>query len=131
MKTNTAKRRMIEGRPAIGTLVFSGAPLAAELLSPLGFDFILVDNQHGAFNEESTMQAFRSIAIGGVTPVARVRGNDYTDIGRLMDAGALGIAVPMVNSPEEAEAAAYAVRYPPMGGRSGGPSPRDTLIRTT
>ena len=67
------------------------------------------------------MQAFRSIGLGSAVPMARVQKNDFGFIGRLLDKGALGIVVPMVNSPEEAEAAAFATRFPPRGGRSGGP----------
>ena len=47
MAVNRAKQRMLEGKPAIGGEVGLGSPLAAELISPLGFDFVLVDNQHG------------------------------------------------------------------------------------
>ncbi len=120
MGANTAKQRMLEDKPAIGAEIGLGSPLAAEMLSTLGFDFLLVDNQHGVWEDVSTFYAFRSIALGQAVPMARVRSNDFGAIGRLLDQGALGIVVPMVNSVEEAEAAAFAVRYPPRGGRSGG-----------
>ena len=121
MRVNTAKRRMLEGEPAIGASVGLGSPLAAEILSRAGFDFVLVDNQHGSWEDDSTMQAFRSICLGPAVPMARVQQNDFYAIGRLLDRGALGIVVPMVHSAEEAKAAAFAVRYPPRGGRSWGP----------
>lgn len=120
MVINQSKRRMLEGKPAIGVEVGLGSPLAAELLSPLGFDFVLVDNQHGLWSDDSSMNAIRGIALGTATSMARVRQNDYSAIGRLLDRGVMGIIVPMVNTVEEAEAAVYAVRYPPKGGRSGG-----------
>ena len=120
MTINTAKRRMLEGKPAIGAEVGLGSPLVAEVMSPLGFDFIIVDTQHGAWTDDSAMYAFRSISLGPATPMARVRQNDFGDIGRLLDAGALGVVVPMINSGEDAEAAAFAARFPPRGGRSGG-----------
>jgi 4-hydroxy-2-oxoheptanedioate aldolase len=118
--SNEAKRRMLNGRPAIGAPVGLGSPLAAELLSLAGFDFVLVDNQHGAWDDNTTMLAFRTIALGSAVPMARVRWNDFYAIGRLLDRGALGIVVPMINSVEEARAAAFAARYPPEGGRSVG-----------
>jgi len=90
------------------------------MLSLAGFDFVLVDNQHGSWDDDSTMLAFRSICLGSAMPMARVQRNDFYAIGRLLDRGALGIVVPMVNSVEEAEAAAFAARYPPRGGRSAG-----------
>ncbi len=120
MRTNTAKQRMLEGKPAIGVYLSLGSPLVAELLSMAGFDFILVDNQHGMWDDDSSMTAFRNICLGTATPIARVRQNDFGAIGRLLDRGALGIVVPMVNSAEEAQAAARAVRYPPRGERSMG-----------
>jgi 4-hydroxy-2-oxoheptanedioate aldolase len=120
MIQNRAKRRMLEGEPAIGAPVGLGSPLAAELLSLAGFDFVLVDNQHGAWDDNSTMLAFRSICVGPAVPMARAQKNDFYTIGRLLDRGALGIVVPMVNSVEEARAAAFAARYPPQGGRSVG-----------
>ena len=120
MRINTAKRRMLEGKPAIGGAVGLGSPLSAEILSLAGFDFVLVDNQHGFWEDNSTMLAFRSTCLGPAVPMARVQQNDFYAIGRLLDRGALGIVVPMVNSVEEAKAAAFAARYPPRGGRSVG-----------
>jgi 4-hydroxy-2-oxoheptanedioate aldolase len=114
---------MLGGEPAIGTSCGMGSPLIAEMLSHAGFDFILVDLQHGAFTDETVAHAFRAISLGDATPMARVAANDYGAIGRLLDRGAMGIVVPMVNSREEAQAAAFAVRYPPRGGRSSGGAP--------
>ena len=121
MAVNLAKQRMLEGKPAIGAEVGLGSALSAELVSGVGFDFIVVDNQHGRWDDDSTMWAFRSTALGTAVPMARVRQNDYGAIGRLLDCGSMGVIVPMVNSVAEAEAAARAMRYPPRGGRSGGP----------
>jgi 4-hydroxy-2-oxoheptanedioate aldolase len=114
---------MLAGSPAIGTSVGMGSPAIAELLSHAGFDFVLVDLQHGAWTDETASHAFRAISLGGATPMARVAANDYGAIGRLLDRGALGIVVPMVNSAAEAQAAAHAMRYPPHGGRSSGGAP--------
>lgn len=122
MKINTAKQKMQQGRPALGAAVGSGSPLAAEILSQAGFDWVLVDCQHSAWDDESAMYAFRSICLGPAIPMARVQQNDFYAIGRLLDRGALGIIVPMVNSVADAEAAARAMRYPPRGGRSWGPA---------
>jgi len=120
---NTAKRKMLQGEPAVGVSCGMGSPLIAEMLSHAGFDFVLVDLQHGAWTDETVAHAFRAIDLGSAIPMARVAANDYGAIGRLLDRGALGIIVPMVNSREEAQAAAFAVRYPPRGGRSSGGAP--------
>ncbi len=121
MRINTAKRRMLEGKPAIGAQVCLGSPLAAEILSLSGFDYVQVDNQHGLWGKDSIMTAFRSICLGSAVPMVRVEQNDFYAIGSLLDRGALGIVVPMVETIEQARAAAFAVRYPPRGGRSYGP----------
>jgi 4-hydroxy-2-oxoheptanedioate aldolase len=120
---NGAKRKMIQGEAAIGVSCGMGSPLMAEMLSHAGFDFILVDLQHGAWTDETVAHAFRAVDLGSAVPMARVAANDYGSIGRLLDRGALGIIVPMVNSVAEARAAAFAVRYPPHGGRSSGGNP--------
>jgi 4-hydroxy-2-oxoheptanedioate aldolase len=124
MRVNTAKQRMLEGKPAVGASAGMGSTLSVELLAQAGFDFILVDNQHGAWDDKETMAAFRSVCAGGAgtaVPMARVRQNDFGAIGRLLDAGALGIVVPMVHTVEQARAAVLATRFPPQGGRSSGP----------
>ena len=117
---NKAKEKMLGGQPAVGAEVNLGSTLSVEIISPLGFDFVIVDNQHGKWADQTSMLAFRNIVLGGSVPMARVRKNDFGLIGRLLDNGCLGVVVPMVNNAEEAEQAVYAARYPPLGGRSSG-----------
>jgi 4-hydroxy-2-oxoheptanedioate aldolase len=121
MPTNETRAMLLRDEPAYGITLTAGAPVAGEVLAQAGFDFIMVDNQHGLWNETGTMLAFRSIVLGGATPMLRVQKNDYYTIGRALDSGALGVIVPMVNSVEDAQEAARAVRYPPRGQRSIGP----------
>ena len=120
MKLNTAKQKMLAGQPAFGYALALGAPLAAEALANSGIDFIMVDCQHGSFGLDATIATFLAISTGAAVPMARVARNDYTLIGRLLDEGALGIVVPMVDTPEQARAAADACRFPPRGARSWG-----------
>lgn len=120
MIPNTAKRKMLRGEPSIGAEAGLGSTLSAEILSRIGFDYVVVDMQHGAWTEESVMHAFRAIALGAAMPMARVRRNDFGLIGRVLDIGAMGVIVPLVNSVEDAANAVHATRYPPLGGRSGG-----------
>ena len=102
---NTAKQTMLEGRPAIGALAGLGSPLAAEYLSRAGFDFVLVDVQHGSWDLTPAKDAFRAISLGAAIPMARAAQNDFYAIGSLLDRGALGIVVPMLNSADEARPA--------------------------
>ncbi|MFH1085079.1 MAG: aldolase/citrate lyase family protein [Chloroflexota bacterium] len=121
MYQNGVKTKLQAGGSAVGIALALGAPLAGELLAQAGYDFVMVDNQHGAWDDNGAMAAYRSIVLGGSTPFVRVQQNDYYTIGRALDRGVLGVVVPMVNSAEDARAAAWAVRYPPQGGRSIGP----------
>lgn len=120
MKVNTTKQRLLAGQQAIGIVSSLGSPIVAGFLARVGFDFVLVDNQHGGWDDTTSLHAFQAITLEGCSPFTRVRKNDFYAIGRMLDRGALGIVVPMVNSAEEARAAAYAMRYPPVGGRSYG-----------
>jgi 4-hydroxy-2-oxoheptanedioate aldolase len=120
VKVNTAKQKMLQGKPAYGYAAGLGAPLAVEALAGCGIDWILIDNQHGSWGPDSTIAALMATAAGTATPIVRVARNDYTMIGRLLDEGALGIVVPMVDTPELAKAAADACRFPPVGTRSMG-----------
>src|SRR5439155_1351399 len=83
-----------------------GSPLVAELLSHSGIDFTLLDTQHGSWGPDATIQALAAMAAGPAVPMVRVAYNNYTLIGRLLDEGALGVVVPLVNSPDDARAAA-------------------------
>jgi len=118
---NHAKQRLLAGQQALGIVAGLGSTLATAILTNAGYDFILVDNQHGDWDDTSSLAAFRSISLGHAVPMTRVRIGDYTSIGRLLDRGALGVVVPMINTPADARAAVYATRYPPAGGRSWAP----------
>ena len=120
MLINTAKQKMLEGKPAFGYSLGLGSPQIAEMLAHCGIDFLLLDRQHGSWGDSSTMAALRAMHGGSAIPMARVARNDYTLIGRLLDEGMMGIVVPMVHTLEDAKAAADACRLPPIGNRSWG-----------
>jgi 4-hydroxy-2-oxoheptanedioate aldolase len=120
VEVNTAKEKMRQGGPAYGYGLGLGSPLAAELLARSGIDFLLLDTQHGAWGHDGAIAALMGMAGGSATPMARVARNDYFLIGKLLDQGALGIVVPMVDTPELARSAADACRLPPRGTRSWG-----------
>jgi 4-hydroxy-2-oxoheptanedioate aldolase len=120
VKINTVKQRMQAGERTLGGVCFSGSPLAAQFMALAGCDFVVIDNQHGVWDKERLMAAFQGIWSGGAAPMARVEQNDFYAIGSLLDLGALGVVIPMVNTRADAEAAVYATCYPPRGGRSAG-----------
>jgi 4-hydroxy-2-oxoheptanedioate aldolase len=120
MKLNTTKQKLSRGEIAFGYSAKLGSPVAAELLSHCGVDFVMLDGQHGSWGHDSIISGLAAICAGPATPFARVLSNQFHLIGQLLDAGALGLVVPMVDTVEEARTAASACRYPPVGERSFG-----------
>ena len=120
MRINTPKQKLLQGKPVFGYDLGIGSPLVAELLSNSGIDFLLLDTQHGSWGPDSAIMATAAMCAGSAVPMARAGFNNFTMIGRLLDEGMLGIVVPMVDTAEQAKAAASACRYPPLGGRSWG-----------
>jgi 4-hydroxy-2-oxoheptanedioate aldolase len=120
VKVNGAKAKMLAGQPAFGYALALGSPLVAEAMAGTGIDFIMIDGQHGSYGPDSTIDAFLAMSGTPAAPMARVARNDFTMIGRLLDEGALGIVIPLVNTAEDAKAAADACRFPPIGTRSWG-----------
>lgn len=120
MKINTAKQKMLSGKPALGFAAKLGSPVAAEFLSHCGADFVSLDTQHGSWGDDLMIAGLASVCAGPATPMARVLNNQYHLVARLLDAGVLGIIAPMVDTVEEAQAMAAACRYPPVGERSYG-----------
>ena len=120
MKTNTAKHKMLRGQPAFGYSAKLGSPLAAEILSHCGVDFVMLDGQHGSWGGDSLIQGVAAVCAGPAVPMARVVYNFFPLIGQLLDAGILGLVSPLVNTVEDARAVARACRFPPVGERSWG-----------
>lgn len=120
MRPNTAKRLLKEGKPAIGTWMNFACVGLAEALAHTGWDWIVVDTEHGAIDLETMTSMFIAIGTTHTIPMCRVPWNDPKEIKRVLDAGSYGIVVPMVNSAAEAKAAVEAAKYPPDGIRSAG-----------
>ncbi len=92
----------------------------AEIMADAGFDWLCVDMEHSVIDYYEAEQLFATIQAKGVKPYVRVGENNPRIIKRVLDAGAVGIIVPMVNSREDAIRAVHAVKYPPMGKRGVG-----------
>ena len=109
------------GRPALGAWAGLPTAMGCEIMSRAGFDYVCIDMQHGLADYSDALPMMAAIDLGTSSPVVRVPWNEQGIIGRMLDAGALGIIVPMVNSRAEAEAAVRSCRYAPEGARSVGP----------
>lgn len=98
------------------------APVATERIARLGYDYVCLDGQHGLLGYSGLLQSLTAIDAGGASVgLVRVEANDATMIGRALDAGAAGVIVPLVDTPEQAADAVAACRYAPQGRRSYGP----------
>jgi 2-keto-3-deoxy-L-rhamnonate aldolase RhmA len=118
--SNPVKKKLLEGKPSFGSWIQVPHPAVAEMLSAVGFDWLAVDMEHSDAGLSQYSDIIRGMYGRGPVPMARVRENDTLAIRGLLDAGAWGVIVPMVNSAEEAEAAVRAVHFPPRGIRGAG-----------
>lgn len=117
-KTLTAWRA---GEQTVGCWLSLANSYSAESIAHLGFDWVCIDLQHGMIDYTDLAQMLPAISTSQATPLVRVPWNEPYEIMKVLDAGAYGVIVPMVNNREEAEQAVAACRYPPLGNRSFGP----------
>ena len=120
MRANHARSRLAAGEPSIGTWLALPSPEAAEYVSRLGFDWLVVDAEHNPIDVRTLAQMFAAMAASDTAPMVRIPWNSGENFKRVLDAGAWGVVVPMVKTREEAERAVEAARYLPQGDRSVG-----------
>jgi 4-hydroxy-2-oxoheptanedioate aldolase len=120
MRANHVRRRLAAGEASVGTWLSLPSPEAAEQASQLGFDWLVADAEHNPIDIRTLAQMFAAMAASPTAPMVRIPWNTPEHFKRVLDAGAWGIVVPMVNGREEAERAVAATRYHPLGGRSVG-----------
>src|SRR5918999_1763656 len=118
---NPLKAAWAEGRTAFGLWSAIPSSFIADLAAAAGFDYLCVDQQHGLIGYESMVPMLQAIRAEGAAPITRVLSSDPFLIMKALDAGALGVIAPLVNSAEDAARAVAACRYPPRGMRSYGP----------
>src|ERR1700730_14010599 len=113
------KKQLRAGTPKLGLFVNSHSPTVMEQLAHSGYDWLLVDSQHGPMSYETLSTMLSGIASGGAKSLVRVGGYlDRAGIQQSLDTGADGILVPYINTAEEARAAISCMRYPTAGTRS-------------
>ncbi|MEZ6064654.1 MAG: aldolase/citrate lyase family protein [Planctomycetaceae bacterium] len=122
MRRNPVKAALKAGEPQVGTWLSCGDISATRMLARVGFPWLTVDLEHSPIDWSTAAVLFGVIADAGCTPLARVPRGDHDHIKRVLDAGAHGIVVPMVNTVQEARDAIAAAKYPPTGNRSVGGS---------
>jgi 2-keto-3-deoxy-L-rhamnonate aldolase RhmA len=112
---NPVKQRLQQGQPVIGHWISFPSSSVAELMASIGMDWLMIDTEHGPANWETVEDIIRAMKGTAVTPLVRVVANDPALIKLALDRGAFGVLVPLVNTVEQARAAAAASRYPPEG----------------
>lgn len=117
----TLRETMNEAAPTFGSWVAIGNTLSAELMGRTGFDWLIVDTQHGGIGEAELLQVLQVLEATGTPALVRINWLDEAKIMRAVDLGAAGVIVPMVNTAQDARRAVAAIRYPPEGIRSFGP----------
>src|SRR5436190_4741164 len=120
MRTNTTKAKLAEGKVVFGAIIGGHAPDLVELFGAIGYDFVMIDCEHGPMNLEEVEHMVRAAEVFGITPIARIPNHEDSTILRFLDRGVQGIIVPHVNTRAIAEAVAQAARYYPAGHRGVG-----------
>ncbi len=121
MRPNHVLRAWRENKQTVGAWLSLDSPFAAETMAHMGFDWLCLDMQHGLLDYNDIKVMLPGISTTETIPFVRVPWNEPYEIMKVLDAGAYGVIVPLVNNREEAERAVSACRYPPEGGRSFGP----------
>ncbi len=113
------KEQLREGKPKMGLFLNAHSPTVAEQLAYSGYDWLLVDTQHGPMGNEKLSAMLAAVACGGAKSMVRVAGyHDRGGIQQALDLGADGVLVPYINNAEEARQAVSCCRYPTVGTRS-------------
>ena len=114
---NRMKEKLLSGQPAFGVSVMFPSPQIVEIVGRLGFDWVLLDCEHGSIVPDQVELMAMAAELAGLTPIARPWTNSPEAILRLMDRGAMGVQVPHVNTASDARRAVESVKFHPLGNR--------------
>jgi 4-hydroxy-2-oxoheptanedioate aldolase len=117
MKPNRMKEKIARGEPALGCSVMFPSPQVVEMLGYAGFDWVLIDCEHGSIGPADVELMSMACDAVGITPIARPKSNAASDIQSVMDRGAMGVQVPHVNTAQDARRAVAAVKFGPGAAR--------------
>lgn len=116
MKKNAIKEKIKRGDQVLGVFLGINAPPLVEMLGYAGFDFVVIDDEHGAFSPSELENMIRTADSVGLVPIVRVS-YDPSSIQKALDRGASGVQVPMINTKEEALDVVNRAKFPPCGNR--------------
>jgi len=112
---NKMKEKLLLGQPVFGVSVMIPSPQIVEMLGRLGYDWVLIDCEHGTISLETVELMVMAAEVSGITPIVRPAVNSSEEIMRVMDRGAMGVQVPHVNTALDAKRAVEAVKFYPQG----------------
>lgn len=123
MRINKVKRALQEGKTVFGTMVnsFRGTAVV-QMVANAGFDFLFIDMEHGDYNTETMAEMVRACRLCDVVPLVRVSDCQYHLMARPLDAGAMGLMIPRVETLAQVKQIVQSVKYPPWGIRGSNPS---------
>ena len=117
MKPNKMKAKLFAGEPVFGLSIMIPSPQLVEMAGKLGFDWVLIDCEHGTISLETVEILTMAAEASGITAIARPRTKESHEILNVMDRGVMGVQVPHVNTAEDARKVVEAVKYHPLGSR--------------
>ena len=117
MKKNYLKKELQDGKIVFGPFMKFTDPAAVEAMGFAGFNFVIIDEEHGPISLENAQNMVRAAESVNITPVIRVGNNEEALILRALDIGAQGIEIPQINSKSDAVKAVKSVKYSPQGER--------------
>lgn len=120
MLAKSVKEKLRSGGVSIGAWMSTGHVSIAEILAAAGYDWVVVETEHTAIDVSEVLRLLIAIDGRGVVPLVRLAGIDPVQAKAVMDSGAGGVLVPMVNSKADAALAVASVKYPPLGSRGVG-----------
>jgi 2-dehydro-3-deoxyglucarate aldolase len=120
MLAQKIKEKMRRGEPSLGSWMSMAHPSIAEILAMAGYDWVVIETEHTAIDVSEVLRLIIAIEQRGAVPLVRLAWNDPIQAKAVLDSGAAGVLVPMVNSKADAELAVQMTKYPPLGFRGVG-----------
>jgi len=115
MQKNALKQKLERGETVIGPFLNCSYPAFIEIVGLAGFDFAIIDMEHGPLSVETAEDLCRAAQGVGLSPIVRVRKNDGPQIQRALDIGSAGVQVPQIETREQAKAVVRGAKYSPLG----------------
>src|SRR5512138_350264 len=120
IRENKTKRKLTAGQPAYGVISTSDDPQLAELFGLAGFDYYMLDAEHGLIDAAQVTNVIRACERVSMTPMVRIGSKDPKLVLQYLDAGMMGVMMPGLETCEEIQMLVNAVKYPPLGKRGMG-----------